>query len=124
MAEAARRWPSTVIATALRISAISAGLYLDPNCPQPETGPLGDGIVEAGADYEEVRESVIQTLYAVRDPETGQCPALGVGQTRAVTFTYHVIVVVTRIDIGNQFSGVYFQGNGGVEKPGTVDMNC
>jgi len=33
-----------------------------------------DGVVEPGAEYEAVRERVIQALYAVRDPETGQCP--------------------------------------------------
>jgi predicted AlkP superfamily phosphohydrolase/phosphomutase len=33
-----------------------------------------DGIVEPGEEYEAVRESVIQTLYALRDPDTGQCP--------------------------------------------------
>ncbi len=33
-----------------------------------------DGIVEPGAEYQEVREQVIQAFYAMRDPETGQCP--------------------------------------------------
>jgi len=33
-----------------------------------------DGIVKPGADYERVREQVIQAFYAMRDPETGQCP--------------------------------------------------
>ncbi len=33
-----------------------------------------DGIVEPGEEYEAVREAVIQTFYALRDPETGQCP--------------------------------------------------
>jgi hypothetical protein len=33
-----------------------------------------DGIVEPGAEYERVREAVIQAFYAMRDPETGQCP--------------------------------------------------
>jgi predicted AlkP superfamily phosphohydrolase/phosphomutase len=33
-----------------------------------------DGIVEPGAEYERVREQVIQAFYGMRDPETGQCP--------------------------------------------------
>jgi predicted AlkP superfamily phosphohydrolase/phosphomutase len=33
-----------------------------------------DGVVEPGAEYERVREEVIQAFYAMRDPETGQCP--------------------------------------------------
>jgi predicted AlkP superfamily phosphohydrolase/phosphomutase len=33
-----------------------------------------DGIVEPGEEYEAVREAVIQAFYALRDPETGQCP--------------------------------------------------
>ncbi|HIQ04075.1 MAG TPA: hypothetical protein EYH31_00065 [Anaerolineae bacterium] len=33
-----------------------------------------DGVVEPGAEYEAVREAVIQAFYTLRDPETGQCP--------------------------------------------------
>ena len=33
-----------------------------------------DGVVEPGAEYERVREQVIQAFYAMRDPEMGQCP--------------------------------------------------
>ncbi|MGD8240458.1 MAG: alkaline phosphatase family protein [Armatimonadota bacterium] len=33
-----------------------------------------DGIVEPGDEYEEVRTQVINTLYEIRDPETGMCP--------------------------------------------------
>jgi len=33
-----------------------------------------DGIVEPGAEYEQVREETIRALYAMRDPETGRCP--------------------------------------------------
>jgi len=32
------------------------------------------GIVEPGAEYEDVCNRVIQSLYALRDPETGVCP--------------------------------------------------
>lgn len=32
------------------------------------------GIVEPGTQYEEVCTQVINTLYSIRDPETGQCP--------------------------------------------------
>lgn len=33
-----------------------------------------EGTVEPGAEYEAAREQVLQALYALRDPETGQCP--------------------------------------------------
>ncbi|MFQ6096815.1 MAG: alkaline phosphatase family protein [Armatimonadota bacterium] len=33
-----------------------------------------DGIVEPGEEYERVRRDVIQLLYSIRDPETGECP--------------------------------------------------
>ena len=33
-----------------------------------------DGVVEPGEEYEAVREAIIQAFYALRDPETGQCP--------------------------------------------------
>jgi hypothetical protein len=33
-----------------------------------------DGVVEPGVEYERVRDQVIQAFYAMRDPETGQCP--------------------------------------------------
>lgn len=33
-----------------------------------------DGIVEQGTEYEEVCEQIINTLYSIRDPETGECP--------------------------------------------------
>jgi predicted AlkP superfamily phosphohydrolase/phosphomutase len=32
------------------------------------------GIVEPGKEYETLREAIIQAFYALRDPETGQCP--------------------------------------------------
>ena len=33
-----------------------------------------DGIVEPGEEYERVRREVIQLLYSIRDPDTGECP--------------------------------------------------
>ncbi|HIQ04874.1 MAG TPA: hypothetical protein EYH31_04160, partial [Anaerolineae bacterium] len=32
------------------------------------------GVVEPGEEYERVRDQVIDTLYAIRDPESGKCP--------------------------------------------------
>jgi len=33
-----------------------------------------EGIVEPGKEYENVRDNIINTLYSLRDPETGECP--------------------------------------------------
>jgi predicted AlkP superfamily phosphohydrolase/phosphomutase len=37
-------------------------------------GRQPQGIVSPGAEYERVRERVLQALYDVRDPESGECP--------------------------------------------------
>ena len=33
-----------------------------------------DGIVEPGAEYEHVRDKIIEALYSVKEPTTGKCP--------------------------------------------------
>jgi predicted AlkP superfamily phosphohydrolase/phosphomutase len=68
------------------------------------------GIVEPGAEYEEVCNRVIQALYALRDPETGVCP----------------VAVAVRREDAEQF-GQYGDRVGDIVyymKPGYTDYPC